>query len=261
MKKNRLKSQPTPKMPFHDHFSNHASNYVKYRPHYPTNLFEYLASLTHEHKRVWDCGTGNGQAALGLTPYFGHVIATDPSEKQITNAVKHENIKYYVTSAEQPGFKSRTVDLITAAQAVHWFDFDVFYGEVKRILKPGGILAFWCYDLLYISPKIDKILYQYYTNIVGPFWPPERRLVEGKYQSIPLPFDELEAPKFQMKALWNLSELLGYLDTWSATQRFIRKHGFHPIRRIEERLTKVWGSPKVRKHIQWPLYLRIAQMH
>lgn len=247
-------------MPFKDHFSNHASDYVKYRPRYPSALFEYLVSLLSECKRAWDCGTGNGQAALGLTPYLEYVIATDLSEKQITNAIKHEKIKYYVASAEQAGFKSQSVDLITTAQAVHWFDFDAFYDEVKRILKPGGVLALWCYNLLYISPKIDQILYEYYANIVGPFWPPERRLVEDNYQSIPFPFDEVKAPKFQMEALWSLTELLGYLNTWSATKRFIQGYGFHPTQRIEERLIKVWGSPKGKQRIQWPLYLRIAQV-
>ncbi len=134
-------------MIFKDHFSQQAGDYAKYRPDYPEALFEFLAKTARGHELAWDVGTGNGQAALGLTKYFDRVLATDPSEKQIQNAVRHAQISYSVASSVQTNVPSRNVDLITVAQALHWFDFNAFYREARRVLKPDGLIAVWCYGL------------------------------------------------------------------------------------------------------------------
>ena len=247
-------------MNFKDHFSDHATDYARYRPDYPAELFEFLANAVKQHELAWDCGTGNGQAALGLVQYFDRVIATDPSAEQIRNAVPHEKISYAVAPAEHTEIPSCSVDLITAAQAAHWFDMEGFRREAGRVLKPDGVLALWCYGLCRINPEIDRVVQHYYTNIVGPYWPPERRYLDEKYETLPFPFAELPAPEFYMKAEWNLNEFMGYLNTWSATQRFQQKNEQNPLDMVRRLLVKTWGDPQRRQTLRWPLYLRLGKV-
>ena len=247
-------------MDFKDYFSKQASTYPRYRPHYPAPLFEYLAELAIDHKLAWDCATGSGQAALGLANYFEKVIATDASEEQIANAVAHDRITYVVVPAEKTEITSGSVDLIAVAQALHWFDFDRFYAEVRRVLKEGGVLAAWSYSLVRISSAIDSVLDHFYTNVVGPFWPSERKLVDDKYQSIPFPFEELVAPLFKMETRWNLDRLVGYLGTWSSVQKFKEKHSTDPIEVVIRDLRRAWGRPEDEKEIHWPIHMRIGRM-
>ena len=247
-------------MPFKDHFSKQSADYAKYRPHYPEALFAYLADISPNKQVAWDCGTGNGQAALGLAPYFDLVIATDPSEKQIRNATPHEKIKYAVTPAEATGILPQSVDLITVAQALHWFDFARFYAEVRRVAPPGAIIAVWMYNLLYTEPAVTKIVSEYYFDIVGPYWPPERKHIESEYRSIPFPFAEVQAPAFKLAAHWNLEEMLGYLNTWSATQRYLAQTGDHPLNKIIDQLTTAWGDDANKKRVEWPLCLRAGKI-
>lgn len=245
-------------MQFKDHFSTRSPDYAKYRPHYPAALFEYLALVTTQHKRAWDCATGNGQAALGLAAFFEEVIGTDASAAQIESASQHERITYRVAIAEQTGIDSGSVDLVTVAQALHWFDFGPFYAEVKRVLKPAGVLAVWAYNLLEIAPPIDAIINEFYRATVGPYWPPERQLLEDGYQSIPFPFRELNPPLIQMEARWNLSDLSGYIHTWSATKRFTTARGFDPVPDLANDLLPLWGTPEEEKLVRWPLTLRVG---
>lgn len=247
-------------MSFKDHFSGHAGDYARYRPDYPEALFAYLAMSVSRHELAWDCGTGNGQAALGLAAHFDRVIATDPSQNQIQNAVRHEKIHYSVAPAEQTDIPSRSVDLITVAQALHWFDFDAFYEEVRRVLKPDGMLAVWCYGLSSINPDVDKVAHHYYRNIVGPYWPPERRYIDEKYRTIPFPFVELPAPEFHMKAEWDMNDLIGYLLTWSATKRCQQNNQQNPIDIIRQALAKAWGREDARLTVRWPIYLRLGRV-
>src|SRR6266496_3944200 len=205
-------------MTFKDHFSRQAADYAKFRPSYPRKLFDYLGSVAPNRQLAWDCGTGNGQAAVGLASVFDHVIATDASEKQIANAQPHERVEYRVASAEESGLESGTIDLIMVAQALHWFDLPRFYEEVPRVLKNNGVFAASAYNLLHVEPAIDEVVNRYYYEVVGPFWPPERKLVEN-FADLPFPFHKVDAPKFEMTAQWSLDHLLGYLGTWSATQR------------------------------------------
>ena len=245
---------------FKDHFSTHASAYARYRPGYPEALFVYLAGLCPARDLAWDCGTGNGQAAHGLVPHFARVVATDASADQIANAVPHERITYHVAPAAQSPLETHTADLVTVAQAIHWFDHDRFYAEVRRVLKPGGVVAAWTYALLQITPAIDRAVMRLYEYIVDPYWPPERRLVEAAYRTIPFPFEELQPPAFAIALTWSLGDLLGYLGTWSAVGRFINAHGTNPVDRIAEELTRAWGDPAERKSTHWQLHLRVGRM-
>jgi SAM-dependent methyltransferase len=248
------------KLRFKDHFSKQAADYAKFRPRYRQKLFDYVGSIAPSRQLAWDCGTGNGQAAVGLASVFERVIATDASEKQIANAESHSRVEYHVAPSENSGIDSKTIDLIMVAQALHWFDLKRFYQEAQRVLEPDGVLVASAYNLLEIEPAIDKIVNRYYYEVVGPFWPPERVLVE-QFANLPFPFQEIAPPTFEMTALWDLDQLLGYLRTWSSTQRFIAAKGADPIQEISEELGSAWGTAKSTKNVRWPLTLRVGVNH
>jgi SAM-dependent methyltransferase len=244
-------------MSFKDHFSKQASDYAKFRPQYPPELFKYLGGIAPQRKLAWDCGTGNGQAAVALASVFERVVATDASEAQIANAEAHARVEYRVAPAENSGIETATIDIITVAQALHWFDLDRFYAEVKRVLKPSGIIAASAYNLLKIAPAIDEIVNRYYYEIVGPFWPPERELVEN-FADLPFPFHKIDPPEFEMTARWNLEQLMGYLRTWSATQRFIAANRRDPLEEIYDELRSAWGEAQQLHRVVWPVTLRVG---
>ena len=244
-------------MTFKDHFSRQAADYAKFRPGYPQELFAYLGRIAPSRQLAWDCGTGSGQAAVGLATVFDRVLATDASEKQISKAQPHERVEYRVEPAENSGIDSETLDLIMVAQVLHWFDLDGFYAEARRVLKPNGVLAASAYNLLQIEPAIDEVVNRYYYEVVGPFWPPERELVEH-FADLPFPFHKIDPPKFEMTAQWNLDHLIGYLGTWSATQRFIAARGGNPLEQITDELRTVWGDHQRIRKVIWPLILRIG---
>ncbi|MEY2538399.1 MAG: hypothetical protein QOG67_2139 [Verrucomicrobiota bacterium] len=246
-------------MALQDHFSRQSAEYSKFRPHYPDSLFKYLAGVSPSHEVAWDCATGNGQAAVALASFFDHVIATDGSEKQIHNAEQNPRIEYRVATAEKCGLPPDSTDLITVAQALHWFDLDCFYREAERVLKPDGILAVWCYDLLEIEPEIDMIVHRFYDKIVGKYWAFERKIVEQRYQTIAFPFAEMEPPTFAMRARWSMEHLIGYLQTWSATQTFIVANGSDPIDLIRADLSEAWREPNRVRPVNWPLSLRVGR--
>lgn len=245
-------------MTFKDHFSGHSVEYAKFRPHYPDELFEYLTSISPRHELAWDCATGNGQAAVGLARHFEKVIATDASAQQIESAEPDKRISYRVALAEASGIDSGSVDLILVAQALHWFELDRFFAEAKRTLKDDGVLAISSYRVLKISPEIDMIIWTFYRETTGPFWPPERDLVETDYKGVQLPFPELPHRHFEMRARWNLNQLLGYLRTWSATQKFIAARAFDPVDSLEEELGTVWQNPEEVREMKWPLHVRVG---
>ncbi|MGH8414881.1 MAG: class I SAM-dependent methyltransferase [Gammaproteobacteria bacterium] len=244
---------------FKDHFSGHATAYAGARPRYPDELFAWLATLTANHDTAWDCGTGNGQAALGLAAHYRQVIATDPSKEQIGNAFPHKRIGYCVAPAESPKIKPNSVDLVTAAQAVHWFERPAFYKQVRQVLKPGGAIAVWCYGLCSITPAIDTAVQDFYNGETGAYWPPERVLIDEGYRTIEFPFKEIAAPAFSMIQHWNLPQFLAYLDTWSAVQRYIKQNGRDPVKAFGEVLEKLWGSLMEKRQVSWPLYIRAGR--
>jgi ubiquinone/menaquinone biosynthesis C-methylase UbiE len=243
-----------------DHFSGHAACYQQFRPHYPDALFTYLASLCPAFDIAWDCATGNGQAAVALAPYFESIIATDASAQQIDQAQLDPKVRYLVAPAETAPIEDGTVDLVTVAQALHWLDVSSFYREVCRVAKPGGLLAVWCYQLHSISPEIDSIVTRLYSGIVGAYWPTERKVVEDGYKTIALPFDELTPPEFRMVHSWDLEHLLGYLGSWSATQRYRKQHGEDPVALIVDELRSAWGEPTRKRDVIWPLHARVGRV-
>jgi len=245
---------------FHDHFSSFASRYADFRPHYPAALFDYLATLAPRNSLVWDCACGNGQATLDLAQCFDRVTATDASREQIASAKSHPRIEYRVAPAEQSGLADQSVDLVTVAQALHWFDLERFYAEVRRALKPGGVLAAWAYGINEVEGDvINPIVQDFYSNTIGPYWPPERKLVEEGYRSIPFPFTEITPPIFRMEARWTLDQLVGYFSTWSATNRFIKATGRNPLEPLSAALSREWGDVNSPRLITWPLSLRLGR--
>lgn len=243
-------------MGFKDHFSGHSMLYSRYRPTYPAALYRFLAEASPSRTLAWDCATGSGQAALGLAAHFERVIATDASAAQLKQAVPHQRVDYLVAPAERAPLGADSADLVTVAQALHWFDLDGFYREVRRVLKPGGVLAVWSYNLLECERAIDEVLSAFYAETVDPWWPPERVHIEQGYRDLPFPFIEEKNPAFAMQAEWSLPQLLGYLRTWSAVQRYQAERGSDPVTLIEPELAALWGDPEQRRTIRWPLSLR-----
>ncbi|MBX9625713.1 MAG: methyltransferase domain-containing protein [Gemmataceae bacterium] len=246
--------------PFHDHFSGHAPDYRLYRPAYPTGLFAWLAEAAPGRDLVWDCGTGSGQAAVGLAEHFGKVVATDASAEQVANAEPHPRVEYRVAPAERCPLADHAADLVTVAQALHWFDRDRFYAEVRRVAKPGGLLAVWTYDLHSVNPAVDVVLDRLQNEFVIPYWPPERVLVGAGYKTLPFPFPEVAAPAFEMTADWDLARMVGYMNTWSATKRFIKAHGFNPLDRLAADFNAAWGDPATVRTVRWAFYLRAGRV-
>lgn len=245
-------------MAFKDHFSGHAAQYAKYRPDYPASLYEYLASLPAARDLAVDCATGSGQAAIGLAAHFGLVVGTDGSIEQLRNAQTHARVAYVANLAEQPAFPDHSVDLLTAAQAVHWFDHERFYREARRILRPQGVLAVWTYGLAQINPEVDGAIAAFYEHRVGRYWPPERRYVESAYRDLPFPMQELAVPAFRLDLHWDREALLGYIGTWSAVQRYQKATGEDPLPALDATLASVWpGSSTL--PVVWPLYLRVGR--
>ncbi len=244
---------------FKDHFSGHAASYASYRPGYPPRLFEILAGLPRKRHLAWDSGTGNGQAAVALAGHFAKVVATDPSAEQLAHALPHPRIDYRVGRAESSGLAEGSVDLVTAAQAFHWYDFDRFFAEVRRVLAPGGVVAVWTYNLARVDPEVDRWTDRLAREIVGPWWPPERRWVDEEYRTIPFPFDEIEIAPLRHEARWDLERLMRYLRTWSSFHRYQKETGRDPLDEIREGLTAAWGDPDQERTVAWPIFIRAGR--
>jgi SAM-dependent methyltransferase len=246
--------------PYADHFSGLAPGYAHFRPTYPAELFAYLARLASRRELAWDCAAGSGQATLALAGWFRRVVATDASAAMLDQAPRHPAIEYRVAPAELSGLGTETVDLVTVAQALHWLDTGAFYGEVQRVLVPHGVLAVWTYGTQYVGQgALDRALQRFYVDVVGPYWPAERRHVESGYRTMAFPFLELEAPTFEMAADWTLSQLLGYIRTWSATQRFREAQGHDPVVELGGEMELHWGEPESTRRVRWPLSLRAGR--
>lgn len=239
---------------FQDHFSDNAAQYGRYRPHYPRDLFRYLASISPANDTAWDCACGTGQAAVGLSEFFKKVVATDASEKQIEKSIPGPGITYRISHAEKSPFADAEMDLIAVAQALHWFDTETFFREAERVLKPNGVLAVWTYDLLRINEETDRAIRTLYSEILGPYWPQERTMVENGYREIAFPLSAAVPPPFAMQEEWDLHRLLGYLATWSATVKYKKLSSHHgALENIFAEITGLWGNPEKTKNVIWPL--------
>jgi len=247
--------------PFADHFSSVAAGYASYRPRYPDALFDYLAALAPRRDVAWDCAAGSGQATIALAARFERVMATDASEAQLRSAPAHPAVTYAVATAESSGLPNASVDLVTVAQAVHWFDFDRFYAEVRRVATPGAAIAVWSYGMNRVGDAgIDDTVDRFYRDVVGAYWPPERRLIEEGYRTIPFPFDELTPPVFDMTERWTLETMLGYLRTWSAVSRYREVHGADPVTPLGRELAPMWGAEDDARQVRWPLAIRVGRV-
>lgn len=250
-------------MAFQDHFSRQSAGYAQFRPTYPDALFDALVALAPRRALAWDVGTGNGQAALALAARMQAVIATDPSAEQLGNAARAPNVAYHVAPAEDvPMIADASVDLVTVAQALHWFDLRRFYAEVRRVARPGGVIAAWGYETQTVAESVDPILAHFYEVTVGPFWPAERRHIENRYDTLPFPFEPITlASPFEISRDLTMEELTGYLRTWSATQRYIAAHGVDPVLALEAELAPLWpGGPAARARVRWPIFIRTGRI-
>ena len=236
-----------------DHFSRLANDYATFRPRYPDKLFDLLASIAPGRRRAWDVGAGSGQATVALAERFDHVIGTDVSAEQLARAPVDARIEWHVAPAESvPMIASRSVDLVTIAQALHWFDRERFYDEVRRVAVPRGVIAAWTYGPARLDGDVGAIVHRYMYEDVGAYWPPERRFVETEYRDLPFPFERLPLPAMSLEHEWTLEEVAGYLRTMSATGRYVERHRTDPVARIEPELRAAWGASP-RRRITWPL--------
>ncbi len=240
---------------FPDHFSGVAALYARSRPTYPAELFTWLASTVEHRGVVWDCATGSGQAAVALAALFGRTIASDASQQQLEQAVRAPGISYLCCTAESVPLADSTLDLITVAQALHWFTRDAFYAEVRRLLRPNGVIAAWTYGkcLVVGKPAITAILDDFHDRIVWPFWPPERSHVDSGYTQIDFPFARLPVPSLEMRRTWTLDELIAYLGSWSSVSRYQAECGADPRSLIVDILRAHWGDGDTRQELVWPL--------
>lgn len=241
-----------------DHFSGDAVNYAKFRPGYPEALFDWLAAQTAGHDLAWDCGCGNGQATEPLASRYARVVGTDLSARQIGEARPNPRIEYRAAAAEHSGLADASCDLVTVAQALHWFEFDSFYAEARRVLKPGGVLAAWTYQLLRLEPGLSDIFDTFHMQILSSWWPAERKWVDDGYGSLPFPFEEIAAPPFDIRVQWTLGDLLAYVRTWTSTRYLMQAENSDPTLALGETLEELWG--KGTREVVWPIALRVGRV-
>src|SRR4051812_4007440 len=232
------------------HFNTQAKLYAEYRPDYPAALFEFIAAEAPDHKLAWDCATGNGQAAIWLATHFERVIATDISAEQIAQAKPHQRIEYRVAPAESSGLPDHCVDAVTITQALHWLDMPRFYDEVRRVANPNALFVATVYsDPVLDEPELDQILRHYNKGVVGPYWPPERKIVDDAYRNIPFPFQQIAVPELTLERTWSLPELAGYLRSWSATVRYTKQNRIDPVVEFEKKMKSVWKDPTQKRRL------------
>ena len=246
-------------MTFEDHFSGHADAYVQHRPRYPRELFTWLASVVRGRELAWDAGTGNGQVAIALAELVDRVVATDASADQLAHAAAHERVEYRNEPAERVSLGSGAVDLVTAGAAAHWFDLDGFYREVGRVAKSGAVIALFSYGPRDIAESLGPVVRRFHEEVLHDYWPERIQYVHDRYTTIPFPFEEIAAPELEMSAELNLAEMLAFLDTWSAAQRYFEERGRRATEEIEAELAEEWGDPAQRREVRYPLFIRAGR--
>jgi len=244
---------------FKDHFSDVAAAYAAHRPSYPAALVDFLARLAPARRLAWDAGCGSGQLSLLLAGPFERVVATDASPEQIARAAPHAKVEYRCAAAGASGLLDTVVDLATAAQAAHWFDLPAYYAEVRRVARRGGIVALISYGVVTAGTDLDAVIQPFYRGVLAAYWPPERRHVDDGYRSLPFPFEELDAPAFEIRLDWRLEDLVGYIGTWSAVWALQQAEGPGPFATFGRALEAAWGPAAVRT-VHWPLVLRVGRV-
>lgn len=244
---------------FRDHFSSAAPDYARFRPGYPPELFAWIASESPSLEWAWDAATGSGQAARGLADHFARVVATDASRAQLASAGAHSSVLYVRSQAEASGLAASVAGAVVAAQALHWFDIPAFFAEAARVGRPGALVAVWTYWTLRVDADIDRALDRFYTGVVGPYWPPERRLVERQYAGVEMPFAPVTAPSLSMALPMTIASLAGYVGTWSATQRYRAATGTDPVPAFIASIAPLWGDADERT-TAWPIAIRAGRL-
>ena len=247
-------------MTFKDHFSAHAALYRDARPLPPADWFDWLAGQVRDRTLAWDAGCGNGQASVGLAPHFRRVVATDPSATQIAQALAHPAIEYRVEPAERSSLENGSVNLVSVSQALHWFDLEAFHAEVRRVARPGALVAISAYGDCSVDAAVDALKSKLYAETLEEDWPPERALVDNGYRDLPFPFSLVPAPTFMMRADWNLAQFLAYLSSWSGTQRHLKRTGLDPVERAAPELARAWGNPDRVRPVRWPFFTRVGRV-
>ena len=244
-------------MAFRDHFSGVAADYARYRPDYPSALFDWLAEVAPRREVVWDCACGSGQATVHLAPFFAIVVATDVSLTQLSNRPALDGPVFTAAAAEDAPLADHSIDLVTVGQALHWFDLDAFFAEVRRVLVPGGIVAVWTYGLPEVDdPEIGTVIRAFIDDTLGPWWPPEVAHVLDGYAAFEIPFAELVPPRMEMEVRWPLPRFLAFVRTWSGVGRYREMRGEDPVEELAASLLPLWGSPDRCRSIRWWLKIR-----
>ena len=247
-------------MPALDRFSTQAADYARYRIAYPPELYAWLLPQVESRERAWDCATGNGQVAAVLADSFVRVDATDLSENQLAQAPQRSNIHYQRATAEHTSFPSQRFDLITVAQAVHWFDSDAYHREVRRVARPGAVLAEWGYQLCRLeTPELTQVLDNFHDVTSGSYWDANRRHIENEYANLPFPFADVQRARFAVEKRWTVDDMLNYLRTWSATANYARQHaGADLVALVADELTRLWGpQPRL---VTFPVFARAGRV-
>lgn len=243
---------------FLDYFSTQSAQYAKARPTYPSRLAAELVRLASPCDLVWDAGCGSGQLSVGLAEH-ADVQATDASAQQIAHAVAHERVNYAVAPSETSGLPDGSVDLCTVAQAAHWFDLDAYYREVRRVLRPGGVVALVSYARMYVTPAVDEaIMGHFYEDVLGPLWPPERGHVEDGYARLPFPFEPVPVPEIEMCLRWSREQLWGYVMSWSAVARIPSDRRESVLSPVYAALCAAWEDDLV-LDVRWPLMVKAGR--
>ena len=245
---------------FKDHFSDVAAAYAAHRPSYPAAVVDFLAGLAPARRLAWDAGCGSGQLSLLLAGPFERVVATDASPEQIARAAPHPKVEYRCAAAGVSGLPDGVVDLATAAQAAHWFDLPAYYAEVRRVAGRGGIVALISYGVVTAGADLDAVIQPFYRGVLAAYWPPERRHVDDGYRSLPFPFQELDAPAFEIRLDWRLEDLVGYIGTWSAVWALQQAEGQGPFVKFRQELAQAWGPATAIRTVRWPLALRVGRV-
>jgi hypothetical protein len=248
-------------MGFQDHFSAQADAYALHRPRYPDALFAWLASLVPDARLAWDAGTGSGQVAVGLAAVAEQVVATDASAGQLARAGHHERVTYRNEPSDRVSLPAGEVDLITAGAAAHWFELDGFYREVRRVGRTGAVVALFSYGPRDIADAVSPLLHRFQEEVLDGYWPERIEYVHTRYGTLPFPFgDEIGAPPLEMTAEWNVEDVLAFLNTWSASQRYLEERGHPPTDAIADDLARAWGDPSERRTFRYPLFVRAARL-
>ena len=244
-----------------DLFSDSSALYQQARPTYPHQVIEQILKHVPSRLFAWDCGAGSGQFTQLLAPYFEQIVATDLSAQQLHQAPYFENVSYQVQQAENTSFAAQSFDLITVAQAIHWFNFEAFYTEVRRTLKKEGVLAVIGYGLVQTGDtELNGLIQHLYQHVLAGYWDAERKHIDYAYQHIPFPFEEIASPELEMQLCWSAAQFLGYLNTWTGLKHYRTQHASDDALDPLTPLIDYLENKNTTIEIHFPIFLRIGKL-